>query len=426
MNIANIKGLLVAALLMPVSFVGLAQNNFKLEVEQSIDNGNLLMDFYIQKTNGSDFPLGSSNFAVYLDNTALNLTQMTIEPTAVGPYDATYDPNSYVNMSLGGHNYNFSNLSVLKLTSGSGSGQMVTSTRTRIGRVKMPIVDACQYSTPTWIIAPVAINDFAGNSIKANADFVAPAPFALCTVPTAPVLSTAGGVVEFCEGSNLTINSDITSGTLQWYKDGVAISGATGTSFTVTEGGVYTAEAVNCICKSAQAATVSINMLPLPVMPVIQVNTDELTTTATGNLQWYLNGNPISGATSSTYTPVEDGSYTVSLTNSCGSITSDPVVFTMPTGVVKNFANAYQFGAYPNPYNGETKISYTLKNAEKVKIDVYNSIGQYMLTLVNENKDAGQHSVKFSAKSYGYATGVYTVKMYIGKNIASVKLVEVE
>jgi hypothetical protein len=49
--------------------------------------------------------------------------------------------------------------------------------------------------------------------------------------------------------------------------------------------------------------TVSIVVLPLPQPATISINNDTLTASITGNLQWYLNGAPISGATGPTFVP---------------------------------------------------------------------------------------------------------------------------
>ena len=48
---------------------------------------------------------------------------------------------------------------------------------------------------------------------------------------------------------------------------------------------------------------------------------------------------------------------------------------------------------YPNPFNPETVISYTLPKAAHISIDIYNSIGQKIITLENGYKTAGRHTI---------------------------------
>ena len=60
---------------------------------------------------------------------------------------------------------------------------------------------------------------------------------------------------------------------------------------------------------------------------------------------------------------------------------------------------------YPNPFNPVTTIKYDLPYATKVRIDVYNILGQRILTLVDDNKPAGFHSVQLNA--YQLASGMY-------------------
>ena len=48
---------------------------------------------------------------------------------------------------------------------------------------------------------------------------------------------------------------------------------------------------------------------------------------------------------------------------------------------------------YPNPFNPETTISYDVAQKGSVTVDIYNLKGQKVKSLVNENKEAGTHSV---------------------------------
>lgn len=60
---------------------------------------------------------------------------------------------------------------------------------------------------------------------------------------------------------------------------------------------------------------------------------------------------------------------------------------------------------YPNPFNPSTKIQYALPQKANVKIDIYNSIGVKVATVVNEDKQAGFYTATFNASSY--SSGMY-------------------
>lgn len=64
---------------------------------------------------------------------------------------------------------------------------------------------------------------------------------------------------------------------------------------------------------------------------------------------------------------------------------------------------------YPNPFNPSTDILFSIKNESNVKISVYNVLGQLVNTLVDEQMDAGNYSVKWDASNV--ANGIYYIKM---------------
>ena len=78
-----------------------------------------------------------------------------------------------------------------------------------------------------------------------------------------------------------------------------------------------------------------------------------------------------------------------------------------------NFASKYSLEQnYPNPFNPSTKISFSVPQSSFVSIDVYNSIGQKITTLVNEQMNAGNYSVNFNAANI--TSGIYFYKMTAG------------
>ncbi len=77
---------------------------------------------------------------------------------------------------------------------------------------------------------------------------------------------------------------------------------------------------------------------------------------------------------------------------------------------------------YPNPFNPETQISYTLNNSEHVTLQIFNMQGQLIRTLVNENQSAGTHSVKWDGTNESgkkVVSGVYVYKLQAGNDSVS-------
>jgi hypothetical protein len=67
---------------------------------------------------------------------------------------------------------------------------------------------------------------------------------------------------------------------------------------------------------------------------------------------------------------------------------------------------------YPNPFNPATKITYTLKDGARVKLEVFDIAGGLVATLVNDFQTAGRHEVTFDAKSL--AAGIYFYRLHAG------------
>ena len=71
-------------------------------------------------------------------------------------------------------------------------------------------------------------------------------------------------------------------------------------------------------------------------------------------------------------------------------------------------------GNYPNPFNPETSIRYSVKEPGRVRIGVYNLKGQLVKTLVDGSLNAGKYKVIWNgldASGRGVASGVYLYRM---------------
>jgi hypothetical protein len=75
---------------------------------------------------------------------------------------------------------------------------------------------------------------------------------------------------------------------------------------------------------------------------------------------------------------------------------------------------------YPNPFNPNTTIKYDLPKASFVSLLVYNTLGQQVSQLVNEQQQPGYHEVAFLGDEL--ASGVYFYRLQAGSFVATKKL----
>lgn len=69
---------------------------------------------------------------------------------------------------------------------------------------------------------------------------------------------------------------------------------------------------------------------------------------------------------------------------------------------------------YPNPFNPSTTIPYKLAENGHVILDIFNSMGQKVTTLVNKQQAAGKYKVYFNA--HNYAAGTYAIRLRVGQH----------
>jgi len=74
---------------------------------------------------------------------------------------------------------------------------------------------------------------------------------------------------------------------------------------------------------------------------------------------------------------------------------------------------------YPNPFNPSTTIKFTLMENGKVKLIVYNLLGEIVSELINREMTRGSHEIEFNAAHL--ASGVYIYRLDIENKFSSVR-----
>ncbi len=103
--------------------------------------------------------------------------------------------------------------------------------------------------------------------------------------------------------------------------------------------------------------------------------------------------------------------------NSTGLVVADAVRFIYRSPVTSVAENSIPgefelYPNYPNPFNPATTIRFTLKKNANVILNVFNSLGEQVAELVNNQLSAGSHEAVFNSSDYnGLSSGVYYYRL---------------
>jgi hypothetical protein len=118
--------------------------------------------------------------------------------------------------------------------------------------------------------------------------------------------------------------------------------------------------------------------------------------------------------------------------NGAGEMYFDDFAFALHTTTsvdeVKDFIQPDEFklyANYPNPFNPITNIEYDVPYEAVVKIDIVNTLGQVVKTLINEVHIPGRHKLTFNS-DYGsrrFSSGVYFIHFTSGSYFTTGKMI---
>jgi hypothetical protein len=76
---------------------------------------------------------------------------------------------------------------------------------------------------------------------------------------------------------------------------------------------------------------------------------------------------------------------------------------------------------YPNPFNPSTTIKFSVPQNGHVNLTVFNLLGQEVETLVNEEREQGNHEVKFNASNL--PSGIYLYRLQTANTVETKKMI---
>ncbi len=212
-----------------------------------------------------------------------------------------------------------------------------------------------------------------------NRFIVSTVGFVYALVP-GPLVTVTGGT-EFCEGASSLLSSSATANN-QWYRNGVAIDGATNTTYQASLPGEYTVTTMVTELRTLPSAGTIIKVKAVPGKPVITGMGAELVSDAAAGNQWYREGVVIAGATAQVYKPTDAANYSVTVTlNGCTSVQSANFYFAT-TGII-NIDNVQYVSLNPNPVSDFLLLNFHLNGASKLQVRLVDLQGKVSRSFAN-------------------------------------------
>lgn len=167
-------------------------------------------------------------------------------------------------------------------------------------------------------------------------------------------------------------------------------------------------------CRSNRVP-VTATVLSVPATPTINQNGSQLTSSSPVNNQWYLNGNPIPGATGQIHNVTQAGSYTVVVTDpvtGCSS-TSQPVIM---VGITEHHPSD-GISISPNPAQHFVKVS-LINTKERIQKILMKDITGRLIS---------DFSIQHSAATYTIympeTAGIYLLEVFTGNAVYTSKVI---
>jgi hypothetical protein len=235
---------------------------------------------------------------------------------------------------------------------------------------------------------------------------------------------------------------------LQWYKNYQPIPGANGLVFSTAN--LKTGDVIYCTMYSVgvctDPVTVSTDTIRMVVLPIITEPSATISSvpatpqpeklvTFTAHVknggpdpkfQWQLNGVNQIGATYSTWSaytlkPFDKVNVIITSNDPCAikkTASSDTITIGFPTRISSTEATN-DLKVYPNPNDGNFRVTTTNITGETVKLELVNAIGQLVYKMpVDVVNTRLNHEVNLN----GLASGIYLLKLYDNGVVNTIKL----
>jgi hypothetical protein len=355
------RRMLVIMLLMAAMGVisAQAQPHYEATIQTTIAGSVLNVDMYIVTTSGTSDILGDATFTIEFNSAVL--TYVGKDGNSDGRWDDGTDA-SYNNLTSS----NVSARASLDVTkSGSGVGLNVPGTATRIGRLQFTVVDAQGKPGIKWSTLLIGVYSFGAEDITGRITFLdpddTPLPVTLTSFTGRINPNGRGILLEWATASEVE-----NYGYTVQRKQGDEKSFAdVANAFVGGHGTTAESQAYRFVDSTLKEA---------------------------GRYVYRLKQQDLSGAVRYTQNVTVDATLTA-------VEEAPPTEFRLQQN-------------YPNPFNPTTVISCELPAPSRLRVVIYDLLGQEVKVLMDEKKEPGRYRLEWEARDC--ASGVYIYRMTAG------------
>lgn len=223
-------------------------------------------------------------------------------------------------------------------------------------------------------------------------------------IQNVPIISLPA-IDTICSGDTVQLCANSSTVTYNWN------NGETTNCINVRLAGNYY---VTVSDGSSCTATASTAVYVYPLSPVSTTGSADTLRVIEGiTVQWYLNNEPIDGATEHEYIAKESGNYTVAITDERGCTVRSNVIQVLVTSINRTAASVGLM-AYPNPSNGQWLLNVT---------DEWFGSQYKLYSLNGQLLDAGIIKDKQINITIADAQGAYVLQVLNEKQSLNIKLV---
>lgn len=190
----------------------------------------------------------------------------------------------------------------------------------------------------------------------------------------------------------------------QWQRNLIDIAAGNKSTFNPTSTGSYTVKATNRDGCSATSEAFQLTVFPV-VTPQVFYNSDgSLETNLTSNISWFLNDNPLSSISASSFKPTQSGVYKVQGVDSNKCPTAQQSIL---VSILSTESEIRELGVYPNPT--QEKLVIQLPNTtilSNVTLEVFDLTGQLRVS-----KQVFQQATDVTLDVSSLPTGTYILRV---------------